>query len=217
VRCDAVPPQSAVIATFDAAGPRITAFGPFDGTSIAGGFYAYGCGMTAGGQAAGIALSATGGQLHVTGTVATYAGFGVFWTIPTAVDGGPFPGGITYAGGPLDVSTYAGIQFDISGDPGPLGLVTLFVTSDNQLMATPYVCGTCTGDAGACNTSTAPATGIGSMTKTVQIRWTDLTSSGASFDPSLLSNIAWGFAWTPGEAPYGVDVAIDNVEFMPGP
>jgi hypothetical protein len=218
LRCESVPPQSATIATFDTPGQN-SAFGPFNGTSVAGGFYTYGCEMTSGGQTLDVIFDVAAGQLNVSGVVATYSGFGAFWTIPTDIDGGgPFTGGITYLGGPLDVSAYAGIQFDISGNAGPLGLMTFFANSNNQRSATPYVCGLCTGDAGTCNvTSTAPVTGIGATTKTVQIRWTDLTSPGVQFDPTLLSLLAWGFAWTPGETPYVVDVAIDNVQFIPGP
>jgi hypothetical protein len=170
--------------------------------------------MSSSGQQFLLNQSVYGGQWHVSGTVAATMGFALFWVLPAPADGGPQS--LLPVEGPLDLSGYAGIQLDIGGDAGPLGLVTMYAQSSNQRSPSPSICGTCTGDAGVCDIwASAPLVAIAPTMKTYQIRWTDLTSPGAPFDPAHVEALSWEFPWTPGEQPYTVAVQIDNIELIP--
>ncbi len=60
--------------------------------------------------------------------------------------------------------------------------------------------------------------GISSAPKTVQIRWSDLsTMLGQPLDPGKLVSLYWGFPWVSAATPYPVDVTIDNLQFIPAP
>jgi hypothetical protein len=218
VSCSPVVPPSPKIATFDGVGDQ-NAFTDFDNNWIVGVVTTFGCAMSSSGVQFELGSMVTHLEWHVTGTVAGDMGFLVGWSVPTLPDAGNYPPGFVLpANEPLDVSGYAGIQFDVGGNAGPSGLLTLYAESDNQVPPSPSICGTCTGAAGACNVAaTAVAAGIASTITTYQIRWTDLTSAGAPFDPTHLAGLAWFFPWTPGEPPYAVDVWVDNIEFIPRP
>lgn len=214
--CAALSPSSPTIATFDGALP--VAFAAWGTAPLVGGTYVFPACKTAPPEPSDpLFEDYSANNWHITGMVGDYSGFGIWWVLQAGAAGG-YP---MYANGPLDASAYAGIQFDISGNPGPLGAITLLVMSTNQqILSTTAAapnCGTCGSDAGRCNvTSTASVASLTSTPRTLQVRWSDLTTNGPLLDPSRLVEIVWSFPWISGGTPYPVDVTIDNVQFIPG-
>jgi hypothetical protein len=125
-----------------------------------------------------------------------------------------------YASGVIDVSAYAGIQFDIAGNPGPLGVLTLALQSANQEASSADPnrpnCGTCNSDGGLCNVAaTTNVSGLTSAPQTIRIAWRDLTNTvGPGLDPTRVNSISWFFPWTPGATPYPVDITLGNLQFI---
>jgi hypothetical protein len=156
---------------------------------------------------------------HITGTVGAYSGFGIWWQVESGNTNG-FP---TYGGGVIDASAYAGIQFDISGNPGPLGAITFFPESANEQSSSSDpnkpTYGTCNPEAGVCIVGRSYSfAGISSTPKTVVIRWSDLSGTfGPSFDHGKIVSLFWDFPWLPGATPYSIDLTIDNVQFFSAP
>jgi hypothetical protein len=214
--CSALTPSSSVIAAFDGASPA--AFAPWGTAPLVGGTYVYPtCSTTPPEPTDPLFADYSASNWHITGTVGAYSGFGVWWVLQSGTTTGGYP---TYAAGPVDASAYLGIQFDISGDPGPLGALTFVVESANQQSPVNSqgrpTCGTCDPDAGACDLAAlASVAGFASAPRTVQIRWADLTSTrGPALAPAKLVAIFWTFPWIPGGTPYPVDVTIGNVKFI---
>jgi len=211
--CAPVVPTSTAISVLNAG--SVIAFAPFGSSApVAGGFYEFpSCTPVGPEPTDALALDSSNDEVRVSGIVTTFAGFGVYWSAPTPPDAGD--DALAYSFAPLDVSSFAGIQFDIAGDAGPLGLVTFTSASTNQESPSES-CGTCTGSEGTCNElSSAPVVGITSVSTTVQVLWSDLTTSGPAFDPARVGSLFWQFTWTVGQEPYSVDVAISNVQFIP--
>jgi hypothetical protein len=214
--CTPIEPASLIIATFD--GASSTAFAPWGTAPLVGGTYEFpACTPFPPEPSNPLFEDFSMNNWHITGTVGTYSGFGIWWDVESGTVNG-FP---TYASGVIDASGYSGIQFDISGAPGPLGVITFSPESANQQSpsADPSkpTCGACDPDAGACSVvATYSIAGITSAPKTVQIRWSDLsTTLGQPLDPGKLVSLYWGFPWVSGATPYAIDVTIDNLQFIP--
>jgi hypothetical protein len=135
------------------------------------------------------------GALHVTGTVGTNSGFGVWFGQCI-----------------IDMSSYRGISFTISGTP--VGLDFKVLTSSNlepqQCLAGQGTCSVRT--AGACTPASVPVA-VSSAPTVVSVPWTELRggSPAASVDPSEIVLLRWDFEWTDSMSPYPVSVTLDDV------
>lgn len=210
--CTPITPSSPVIATFAGASP--TAFADWGTAALVGGTYVFpACTTTPPEPASPLFGDYSANAWTISGTVGDFSGFGIWWDLQS----GTTNGNPTYSSGLIDASAYAGIRFDISGNAGPLGVVTFGPLSANQQSPStdPPTCGTCNRDAGPCNVpSTYAVSDLANTPKTVEVRWADLASSAQPFDPAKLAIILWYFPWTRGATPYPVDVTIANVQFL---
>ena len=139
----------------------------------------------------------TSGELHVTGTVGTYSGFGV-WFGPCVVD----------------MSEYSGIAFRIGGSAGPGGVTFRVHTNTNTA---PDSCfagkGTCLGSStGACSPS-GLALLVPETPEVVRVRFETLIGGSPEYlvDPAEVVQLTWAFPWGDGTLPYEVDVTVDDV------
>jgi hypothetical protein len=147
----------------------------------------------------------TSGVLRVTGTVGTWSGFGL------------------WMGCMVDLSAYGGISFDLWGDAGPSGLLTLQVNTSPD--SPPNVCttniGTCPADASVCS---APAMTVhvpADRGTPTTLRWADFGGGApmAGVDPTQILGLSWSFGWVDWggsvSAPYPVDVSLGEVQLVP--
>jgi hypothetical protein len=212
--CSPFALEAPAIASF--AGGSSWAFGSWGKGPVAGGTFAYpSCNAFPPEPANPLFQDFASSSWHITGTVGTYSGFGLWWEVATE-DSGAFQG---YGTGVLDLSAFAGIQFDVSGDPGPLGVLTFNVQSAaQQASATTQglaTCGTCQPDAGSCLDSTASVSGITTTPRTVSLYWTDFTAKGTTaFDPATTVAMNWSLPWVVGATPYPVDITLANLQFI---
>jgi len=146
------------------------------------------------------------GNWHLSGTVGTYSGFGLWWNCTS--------GGRDHAVCTIDASAYSGIQFSIRGNAGPMGSVGLAIsTADDSAVSTDVAkpsCGTCT--AAAC-TSPSVNVPVSATVATVTLRWSDFTGGAPSaLDPSKITGIAFTLPWA--TATHAADVTIDDIRFV---
>jgi hypothetical protein len=139
--------------------------------------------------------SLAGGELHVTGTVGTYSGFGT-WLEQCHVD----------------MSDFSGISFRIGGDPGPTGTLQLraFTKTNSAEVECRPERGTCT--EATCSPATYTVT-VPSSPAVVTLTWADFTGGApsAGVDPSEIWQLQWDFDWADGTTPFPVDVTLDDV------
>jgi hypothetical protein len=156
----------------------------------------------------------SGGNWHITGTVGTYSGLGLYWNNCAL----------------FDASAFKGISMTISGSiPAPSTLNLSVSTAEDtittawfQQYGTPPISptfGTCTPKSnsqydGTCGAPSAniPVT---ATPATVTILWADLIGGKpqASVTPSKITGISFYFSWSSGS--YPVDVTIDDLSFVP--
>lgn len=197
--------------TYDASTATSDADGTFGDytTTFSGGTFIYGDGLTS---------DVTGSDWHLSGSVADYSGFALFFSVPT--------GGCTL----VDASAFSGIELTISGDTGGTPIQINVGTAGNTISTAWFVAngGDDTPTHGRCEPAASQydgtcSSGMASIDvtdtpTTVQIAWDDLTGEApaGSFDPSEITFIGWNFAWA-GDAgvPYDVDVTIDDITFIP--
>jgi len=138
------------------------------------------------------------GNMHVTGTVGTYSGFGV-WMGQCLVD----------------MTGTTGLSFSIGGDAGPSGMLKVSILTNSNAEADMCLTGR-----GACDPTTAgactpPSTTIAvpSTPGTVTVPWTEFAmgSPTAGVDPAEIIQVQWDFDWAEGGTPYEVDVTVDDV------
>lgn len=213
--CTPLAPTSSIIATF--AGSSPVAFAPFGTASLVGGTFIYPtCSSAPPEPSNPLFEDFSANNWHITGSVGAFSGFGLFWALESGQMGG-FP---TYASGPIDVSAFAGIQFDIAGNPGPLGVISFDMQSTAQqaLSVDPSQpnCGICDPAGGVCNVaSTTNISNFTDTSQTVRIRWNSLTNTiGPGLDTTKVTSISWFFPWTQGATPYPVDVTLANIQFI---
>lgn len=199
-------------------------FGTF-GTNLSGGEYIY---PETGSYP--LASDVTQGNWHISGTVGTYSGFGIYID---QVNGCNM----------LDASAYKGISFKLGGTVGQGGTITLEVdvlnnaippewkTAHNEAGVDLKSIGVCLPPDSAANewaqtkcvqptkTITVPATST-----QVNVLWTDLTGgkpeANPSVSPSQILGIRWMFPNPPGAdsttpTTYKVDITIDDLSFIP--
>jgi alpha-L-fucosidase len=209
------------------AGALITdfAYAPIDGGStsttevhfgsygaLTGGEYLY---PTSGSSP--LTSNVTQSNWHITGNVGDYSGFGLYF------DGC----------NRLNASMYKGISFKISGSIGESNQLTLGVSTLSDSIAAGWINthGGSTTDPGRCiptdGTSQYSEQGCSNSRKTisvgatpavVNVLWGDFTGGSPDVSvatPSEITSINWTFAWTGGDAPYPVDIVIDDLSFIP--
>jgi hypothetical protein len=220
-RCmPATPVASPLVSDFTAEAGTPTVFGAY-GSPIWGGAYAYPGTVPEPCTDAGlpmypIASDLSGGSWHISGTVGTYSGFGLWWNCTS--------GGMDYGVCTIDASAYSGIQFSIRGNAGPTGSVGLAIsTADDTAVSTDVAkpsCGTCT--AAMCTTP-AVTVPVSATATTVTLRWSDFMGGAPSaLDPSKITAIAFTLPWA-GTGTSAADLTIDDIRFVslgdagPGP
>jgi hypothetical protein len=237
--CTPAMPAQALISDFSAPEAGVPAAG-CDGTTFISAFGVYGdeyfggtyvyptactdaCVLTSAPSATPLSQDLSAGNWHISGTVGTYSGFGIYISHRTAaVD--PLTGTAPYAGIPytvMDASQYSGIKFTISGDAGPSGNVIAVIQSAatsigsatrvNDLHPAPgdtfTTCGTC--PVAPCGNIDVPVT-VTSTATPVTITW----AQAGITDPGKFMNISWRFNFVAGST-YPVNVTVDDVQFVP--
>jgi hypothetical protein len=135
------------------------------------------------------------GAWVLSGTVATWSGTGI-WLSPC-----------------VNASAFKGIEFTISGDAGPSGVMTLSVTQLSNWADTD--------GGGTCSDTCLPAKSTFNVTSTptpVSVLWADLTGgvpAGSIDAPAGISKIEWELDWPcSAGAPYPVNITIDDLKFF---
>jgi len=194
-------------------------FGSYMAGMYGGGVYIYPDAMK---EADGIGLTSTfdGMTWHITGTVKTYSGFGIYLTSVT------------------DASMFGGFQYDLGGtftaiaDGGavPAATATLTITDVAHAVDSLHTtngdmtCGTCAPTSsefdGSCGAPSKVITITALPPTTTTIHWNDLMNgkrppqfSGESPNPMSLTAIAWALPWA-GAGSYMVDLTVDNIKYI---
>ena len=204
------PVTNPLVSDFTADGGAPIVFGAY-GAPIWGGAYVYPSTIPDPCSDAGPAMfpitsDLGAGNWHLSGTVGTYSGFGLWWNCTS--------GGRDHAVCTIDASAYSGIQFSIRGNAGPMGSVGFAIsTADDSAVSTDVAkpsCGTCT--AAAC-TSPSVNVPVSATVATVTLRWSDFTGGAPSaLDPSKITGIAFTLPWATGS--HAADVTIDDIRFV---
>jgi hypothetical protein len=153
-----------------------------------------------------------GERWHIVGTVATYAGAGL-WFAPCNVD----------------MSEYSSISFTISGNVGPSGSLDFAVaTAANSAPSTDPTTPNCHPNQNRCVPADPEAawkscadnvfrvTGIDETTLTVSVPWEAIVGGmpEATTNPAEIRSIGFNLDWQPDDAPYPVDFTIDDVRLI---
>jgi len=185
-------------------------FGDFK-TTFSGGTYIYPDSASVAPPA--LTSDITQSNWHISGTVGTYSGFGLFWNGCAEVD----------------ASAYKGISMTISGTIPANTLYISVNTAEDTITTAWYAANTTpaptAGTFGTCTpkynqydaTCSAPSANV-LVTATptpVTIPWASLTGGkpNASVTPSKLTGITFYFNWSTTTAAYPVDITIDNLAF----
>ncbi len=174
--------------------------------SLSGGEYVY---------PAAIISDVSQSNWHISGTVGTYSGFGLYFDGCNRVD----------------ASKYKGISFKISGSMGGNQL-TFGVATLNDSIASGWINthGGNSTDPGRC----IPASGSGQYTEqgcstptktipvtsaeaVVNVLWSDFAGGAPEasvLTPAEITGISWTLPWS-GGTPYPVDIVIDDLSFIP--
>ncbi len=127
---------------------------------------------------------------------------------------------------PLNASDYAGIQFTIKSNAGPLQMLDFVARRiDDDTPETTIECGTCVEAPGtlfptACKPPVATFA-VTSQPTVVTLRWADFSGGlpNAAADPSQITDLYWVIHPPfPAAAPtqsYDIDVTIDDIQFVP--
>jgi len=216
LQCTGTQPLSALISDFSipAGATEPVAFGPW-GQRLTGGAYVYPDAASASDPCASpstypLTESFSNGTWHVSGTVGTYSGMGVWWVCGV--------GSSKYANScVIDASSYTGISFTVSGDAGPKGTMLLNVATPSTLKRTvdsagnPTTCGKCSGTCSA-----ALSVPVTPDAVTLSYTWAELGVT----EPEAIATIVFQFSdpcnYSTGicvPTPYSVDVGIDDLQF----
>jgi hypothetical protein len=197
--------------------PTQATFGDFT-TTWSGGTYIYPDGAAVPAPAFPLTSDITGSNWHITGTVGTYSGLGLYWNACALVN----------------ASMYSGISLTISGSIPAPNTLTMSVNTAADTISTDWYAkntvapatysptfGTCSPKSnqydGTCKAPSAiiPVTAVAT---TVTIPWANLTGGlpQGTVAPDKLTGITFFFTWAAsGVAPYPVDIKIDDLSFMP--
>ena len=209
--CDALKPLSATILDFESCGddPTQCQFGAYAPGELNGGTFTYPltadpCAEDQTPPAYPIPSDFSEGNWHITGTVGTYSGFGLWF--------GPCP--------LADLSDYAGVSFTVAGDVGPTGTMTFRVSTASNTLAkvSPAVecypnSATCT--ATTCNADSNYTVTVTEETTTVEVRWEDLTGGAPSSNPIPTEITSFGFYFDYVGSEFPVDLVVDDLALIP--
>ena len=140
------------------------------------------------------------GALVISGTVDTWAGFGLWFEKCM-----------------IDMSAYSGVSFKIWGNPGPSGTLTMGVKTSATSAPEDKECFT---NVGACDseteTCTPPSTivQVPEAEETVTLAWTDFSGGSPvdGVDPGEIIQLQWEFDWGgESDTPYEVSVTVDDI------
>jgi hypothetical protein len=190
--------------------PTEVTFGDFK-TTFSGGTYIYPDASVVPTPAFPLTSDITGGNWHISGTVGTYSGFGLYWN----------------ACAELDASAFKGISLTLSGSvPANTLYISVSTAADTistawyEKYGTPPITptfGTCNPPSsnqydGSCS-APSKVISVPATPTPVTILWTDLTGGKPqpSVAPSQLTGISFYFSWSAGSFP--VDLTIDNISF----
>ncbi len=217
LKCAGTIPPADLISDFTSndAG-TVTVFGSWS-QSIFGGVYIYPATPSPTDPCAGAApqypltSDTSSGSWHITGTVGTYSGGGMWFSCNTGTSSAP-----AYADScTIDATGYTGISLTVSGSGGPISVLvtqpsTMKVETDSA--GGPKNCGTCPAD--TCGKGVSVP--VSSTPNTVNLTWAQLGVT----DPSAITAIAfslpdpYSYATNPPVAtPYSVDLTIDDWRF----
>ena len=177
----------------------ITNWGMFSNGMFGGGLYVYG----------DLKQDTTDtGEFHVTGTVTTYSGFGIYFNSCT------------------DVSAYSNVTFTVAGTSAnmqPVSLWYIIQQNSDEPVDTAGMKGDCTGMPG--NPCQSPYTQFTVSASPQTIAFTSLlggatmapATTDGKFDPKQAIGMQWQFRpETAQAAGYAVDVKLDNLMFGSG-
>ncbi len=195
--------------------PTEISFGNFT-TTFSGGTYIYPDSASVPQPA--LTSNITASNWHITGTVGTYSGLGMYWNACAL----------------LDASTFKGISMTVSGSVPAPNTLNLSVSTAEDTISTAWYAkntvppATVTATFGTCNppgnnqydgTCTGPSAAIpvtATPTK-VTIPWANLTGGKPQLGvtPSKLTGMSFYFTWSGTGVAYPVDVTIDDLSFVP--
>jgi len=142
----------------------------------------------------------TGGSMHVTGTVGTYAGFGV-WFGQCLVD----------------MSAYSGISFRLGGNAGSSGQLkfTVSTTDDAEIDSCRPGRGTCDATAITCAPNNVMID-VPASAAVVTVPFSDLMGGtpATPVNAAAVAGLQWEFAWADGDSSYAVDLTLDDVTMV---
>lgn len=198
-----------------AAPPTEVTFGDLK-TTFSGGTYVYPDGTAVPQPAFSLISDMTGSNWHISGMVATYSGFGLYWNACAL----------------LDASAFKGISMTISGTIPAPNTLTIVVGTEADTISTSWYAkydmppitptfGNCIPPGsnqfdGSC-TSPSRAIPVTATPTTVILLWADLTGGKPqpSVTPSQLTAISFYFSYSGTTAAYPVDITIDDLSFVP--
>jgi hypothetical protein len=194
--------------------PTEATFGDFK-TTFSGGTYIYPDSTAVPQPAFALTSDITASNWHISGTVGTYSGFGLYWNACVL----------------LDASAFKGIVMTISGwIPPPNTLYMAVGTAEDTISTAWYERNSTlpiTPTLGRCNPpgsspydgsciSPSKAIPVSPTPTVVRVLWSDLVGGKPlpSVTPSQLTGISFYFNYTSSSAPYPVDIAIDDLFFV---
>jgi hypothetical protein len=144
-------------------------------------------------------------DLHVTGSVKDFSGFGLY---------------VSYC---ADASQFDGVRFKISSAGGKTKSVLFAVQTNINLYPDPMAMkGECTATPANKFIDCVPpgytVANIGSEPQVVEVTWDKLAGGKPATSATTLGKdivgFQWSFPWATGMMPYDVDVTVDDVEFI---
>lgn len=184
-------------------------------TTLSGGEYVYG-GEPAPGPP--LVSDMSNSNWHITGSVGTYSGFGLYFDSCSRIDASAFKGisfkvssavisdGITFGVDTLDntiTADWINSHGDSSTGPGRC-------TPPADPTLNQYTQSTCTNA-----TASIPVTATPIVQ---QVLWGDFTRGKPDANiekPAEIVGIHWNFPWTGAGTPYTVDLTLDDLSFIP--
>jgi len=150
-----------------------------------------------------LTLAASGNVVRLSGTVDNYSSLGVSFS--ACVDG----------------SGYAGLAFDLGGNVGPTGMVTLAVYTRENSPEPPFTAtGTCAPNDRAspyasCRSAYVPLA-VSPALAPATVRFADFAGGmpAASVDPAQMLAIWFSLSWSSTAQPYAVDLTLGNVTLV---
>jgi hypothetical protein len=168
----------------------------------------------------GLTSALEAGAWHLTGTIADYAGFNVYFDNCSRWDASAFKGiSFTLSGGATNIATP--LNFAVTTVNDTTSAAWLISQGDTTAKATDV--GTCTPTSGngryyhpGC-TDPAKSIDVPATPTTISVLWSDLLGGqpDASPKPAQITGIYWTLPWSAGSASYAADITMDNLKFIP--